>query len=209
MFINSNWFRVTKLKLVDALHCIQTATLCSKQNIAKQRFINKSLEQFASVSLVSIPDSCTFYRLVINHTELVTEKEGHNMQISSLDLLMRKRRHTEKAFCVHLWVCMCVYACMHKWVSRKRLNGWISGWKGCNNYLSIINPQVRLTTRQFTNVFAALNLWSFQVLWEGLHFCVWTDIELTSQYNSKLRGISANACYNLLGINNTVDILLF
>lgn len=106
------------MKLVDALHCIHTATLCSKQNIAKQRFINKSLEQFASVSFVSIPDSCTFYRDIINQTGLVAEKEGHNMEISPLDLLMcngGKKKGPRKGFLYvgGVGLCVCARSCTH------------------------------------------------------------------------------------------------
>lgn len=57
-----------------------------KRHFVKQRFINKSPKQFACVSPASIPDTCAFYRVIINQMDLGTEKEGHNMQMSPLDL---------------------------------------------------------------------------------------------------------------------------
>lgn len=81
---------------MDALQCIQTAPLCQQQNIVKQWFINKSSKQFASVSRASVPDSCAFYRVVINQRGLVNEKEGHNMQISPLDLPMHNGKKKKK-----------------------------------------------------------------------------------------------------------------
>lgn len=67
-------------------------------------FINKSSKQFASVSAASIPDSRAFYRVVINQRGQFSEKEGHNMQMSPLDLPMHngakkeKKRPSERAF---------------------------------------------------------------------------------------------------------------
>lgn len=54
---------------------------------------HKSSKQFASVSPASIPDSCAFYRLVINQKGLLTEKEGHNMQTRALDPLKHNCAH--------------------------------------------------------------------------------------------------------------------
>lgn len=186
-FINTNGSIFTKIQTGGCL-TIHSNSYTLLQNVVKKWFINKSSKQFASVSPASIPDSCVFYRVIINQRGLVTEKEGHNMQMSPLDLLMhngREKRASRKDFlCVCWWVCVS----MHTWANGKRLNGWISGREGRNNYLNIINPQVRLTTRQFTNVFAALNLFT-------------CSLHLTNQC---LSGISLKDPYCMLRINNTL-----
>lgn len=69
---------------MEALYSLPTAPLCQQQNIVKQRFLNKSSQKFASVR----PDSCAFYRAVINQRSLANEKEGHRMQESPRDLQM-------------------------------------------------------------------------------------------------------------------------
>ncbi len=100
------------------------------------------------------------------------------MQMSPLDLPVHKKMALRKVF----FFCVSAHAHMGKWQGVE----WVDQWVVVNtkqqgtqhlHLQNFMKAYIRRNIKKCINAFLALNLWSFQGLWEKLHFCVCTDIE--------------------------------
>lgn len=78
----------------------------------------RSKNQFASVNPAFIHDSGGFYWIIINQRALVTEKDGHSMQISPLDILMHNGSTWKLNHPLNGWYTWCKWQKVkHAWIS--------------------------------------------------------------------------------------------